>query len=376
MDILIIVSENLKQFREKAQLSIADLERKSGVGKATISSLEAARGNPTVETLWALADALNIPFGMLVSRSSVHANSVIRSGEGVTVTGNSGYTRLIEEISSQGPLEIYEMVLSPHQKRVANPHPKGVTEHILVVQGWLQTGTENEFTVLGKGDFISFRGDLPHTYAATDEETRVIVWMEYPHRLHETKGSENAELGYTDNIAASMEPEYWAQVQRHIEQSWIEIMNGLTMKRLRFLVEPWNVQSLIRRLEKCREDLQQNAEYCWGIRSFIVREENHISFISFQKHQTQCIFPIDVHQKLSTGKDQWDRKSTIEKLKSLHKYVRDASSRTLTDPEIEFFQNCASDSSLVVRTLVSEILTQNGYPTNPTRHSCSKFHGG
>lgn len=360
MDILTVVSKNLKRIREKEQLSIADLERKSGVGKATISSLESGRGNPTVETLWALADALNVPFGMLVSRSSLHQNAVIRSEEGATVTGDSGYTRLVEKVSSQGPLEIYEMVLSPNQKRVANPHPKGVVEHLLVVQGWLHTGIEDELVVLGKGDFISFRGDLPHIYAAMEDEARAIVWMQYPAHLNQTPTSGNLELNYTDDLPASVEPEYWHHVQKNVEQSWIEIMNGLAMKRLRFLAEPWNTPSIIRSLETCRETLQRNTQYRWYIQSFIVKEENHVSLISFPRHQSLGISPTKGDQEILIN--QSISESVAEKIQALYRYICHSPGRDLTPSDINFLQKYVNDPSLVIRTLVSEVLTQNGYP--------------
>ncbi|MDP0983956.1 helix-turn-helix domain-containing protein, partial [Klebsiella variicola] len=38
---------------------------------STLSGLESAQGNPTIETLWAIANALDTPFGQLVSGTSL-----------------------------------------------------------------------------------------------------------------------------------------------------------------------------------------------------------------------------------------------------------------------------------------------------------------
>ena len=38
-----------------------ELSRRSGVARNTIAALERGEGNPTVDTLYALADALGVP---------------------------------------------------------------------------------------------------------------------------------------------------------------------------------------------------------------------------------------------------------------------------------------------------------------------------
>ena len=46
-------------------MSVSELARVSGVSKATISGVERGVGNPAIDTVWALAKALNMPFGAL-----------------------------------------------------------------------------------------------------------------------------------------------------------------------------------------------------------------------------------------------------------------------------------------------------------------------
>ncbi|WP_303802770.1 helix-turn-helix domain-containing protein, partial [Alicyclobacillus macrosporangiidus] len=52
MNIMKIVSHNLRTLRQARGWSISELERRSGVAKGTISQLESGYGNPTVATLW------------------------------------------------------------------------------------------------------------------------------------------------------------------------------------------------------------------------------------------------------------------------------------------------------------------------------------
>src|SRR6185436_4575987 len=102
------VGESIKRAREARGLSLSDLARQSGTAKATLSALEAGRANPTLETLWALAAALQLSLGELVDPPSPGL-SVVRAGEGTVLRGEAVVGRIVSSFES-GPsrIEIYE----------------------------------------------------------------------------------------------------------------------------------------------------------------------------------------------------------------------------------------------------------------------------
>src|SRR3546814_10998188 len=59
------VARSVRREREAAGLSVSELARRAGLAKATVSQLESG-GNPSVETLWAIATALGVPFPAFV----------------------------------------------------------------------------------------------------------------------------------------------------------------------------------------------------------------------------------------------------------------------------------------------------------------------
>jgi transcriptional regulator with XRE-family HTH domain len=69
-----IVAKSLQRERQKAGLSLAEVARRAGIAKSTLSQLEAGQGNPSLETLWALCVALDIPFAKLME-SNITPNS-------------------------------------------------------------------------------------------------------------------------------------------------------------------------------------------------------------------------------------------------------------------------------------------------------------
>jgi transcriptional regulator with XRE-family HTH domain len=52
--------------RRDAGLTLAELAAAADLGKSTLAQLESGKGNPSVETLWAIAAALKVPFAQIV----------------------------------------------------------------------------------------------------------------------------------------------------------------------------------------------------------------------------------------------------------------------------------------------------------------------
>lgn len=64
-ELLGIIGQNVKKYRESAGLTQADLAEKVGIGTASVSRIERGEKRMRLETLRALADALGISVGLL-----------------------------------------------------------------------------------------------------------------------------------------------------------------------------------------------------------------------------------------------------------------------------------------------------------------------
>ena len=60
------IAASLRNERERLGLSLSEVAKRAGIAKSTLSQLEGATGNPSVETLWAIGVALGVPFSRLV----------------------------------------------------------------------------------------------------------------------------------------------------------------------------------------------------------------------------------------------------------------------------------------------------------------------
>jgi transcriptional regulator with XRE-family HTH domain len=165
------IAANVRRLRAARGLSAAGLARASGVARATLAELEGGRGNPTVETLYALASVLGVTLADLLVEPEAAAVQVVRAGEGPHVSGPVLEARLLRQAAvERSRVEVYELRVLPGRPRRADPHPAGVTEQLLVHSGRLRVGPEREPVELGPGDFVAFDGSVAHMYEALDGE--------------------------------------------------------------------------------------------------------------------------------------------------------------------------------------------------------------
>ena len=179
-DVLRSVAANLRRLRAERGRSLSELARASGVGKATLSALEAGRGNPTIETLSALASALGVPTGDLLAGAADDHVTVVRAAEGAQIDTRLGSIRLVQRMPGEPPVEIYDNVFEPGASRVATPHAVGTREHVYVMKGRLRTGPVDREVDLKAGDLASFAADVPHVYEAGPRGATALLLMQGP----------------------------------------------------------------------------------------------------------------------------------------------------------------------------------------------------
>ncbi len=164
-----LVGRRVAALRHGAALSLAELARRSGVARATLTQLEAGEGNPTLETLYALADALGVPLGDLIAEPAPPAVHVVRGADVPVVTGASLTGRLLERIDlGRHVVDLSTLVFAAGRTREAGPHPEGTREHVVVTAGRARVGPAGAPVDLGPGDLAVFDAAVPHVYAALD----------------------------------------------------------------------------------------------------------------------------------------------------------------------------------------------------------------
>lgn len=172
------IALNFRRVRLERYVSLGELSRTSGVSKGTLSALESGTGNPTVETLDALADTLGVTVGMLVADAGTHPR-VMRAEQGEWVEGSAVGLRRVDRLLGRGMIDMYEAAFVAGVRRESEGHAPGVLEHLLVTSGRLLVGPIAETSELGEGDRITFAGDGPHVYEAIGNDARAVLLISY-----------------------------------------------------------------------------------------------------------------------------------------------------------------------------------------------------
>ncbi|HEX6871615.1 MAG TPA: XRE family transcriptional regulator [Micromonosporaceae bacterium] len=174
------IAAALRRERERANLSLAELARRAGIAKSTLSQLETGTGNPSVETLWAIGVALGVPFSQLVEPPPPQVR-VVRAGTGPRIASeHAAYTgTLLAAGSPHARRDIYVIEQEPGPARQADPHLPGSVEHVIIARGSMRLGPIGAEVRLDEGDYACFPADRRHSYEALRPGTWGVLLMEH-----------------------------------------------------------------------------------------------------------------------------------------------------------------------------------------------------
>lgn len=122
-----VIARSLVRERQRTGLSLAEIARRAGIAKSTLSQLEAGNGNPSLETLWSLCVALDIPFARLLE-PQVQKTQVIRRGEGTKVVAEQAHYQaiLLAACPPGARRDIYLLLTQPGADRIFSSASAGV----------------------------------------------------------------------------------------------------------------------------------------------------------------------------------------------------------------------------------------------------------
>ena len=162
--------------------SLGRLAEASGVSRAMLCQIELGQSAPTINVLWRIARALDVPFSALLAPAGERRARVLEAGQAKILTSADGRfsSRALFPFDEPRRVEFYELRLAAHAEEHAEPHPPGTTENLVVSRGRLQVGIEGGEHDLKAGDAILFAADVPHVYRNRgDREAVIYLVMTY-----------------------------------------------------------------------------------------------------------------------------------------------------------------------------------------------------
>lgn len=152
----------LRSLRVARNLTIAQVAEAAGLTKGFVSRLERDQSSVSIAALLRICDVLHTPVGRLFETPST---GLVRAQDAPVVELRKGLRRSVYTPSDVDELQVIRMHLAPGA--TAGQQPFAVhtaVQFIQVLDGTLELRLEAERYRMARGDAVTFRGSLLHTY--------------------------------------------------------------------------------------------------------------------------------------------------------------------------------------------------------------------
>ncbi len=166
----------IRALRRERGLTTATLATKCGVSRSMISQVERGLAAPSLDVLWGLARALDVPIGTFFQgndpalapgrvpgvTATGAAVTVVRAGERkrLGLTPSLTYQLLSPDVQHQ--IEMVWVEYGPGEAGPVTPFQHTGEEQMVVIEGKMQMWIAGETYPLEEGDSITFDSALPH----------------------------------------------------------------------------------------------------------------------------------------------------------------------------------------------------------------------
>lgn len=170
----ILVSENIKRIRQEKNLSLGDLAKLSDVSKSMLAQIERGEGNPTLSTLWKIANGMQVSFNTLIAQPKL-PYKVTKLAEIEPILDMNGELKNYSLFSDiENNFSVYQIEVGKEISWISEAHLCGTAEFVIVIQGTLEIKLEEKTFILKKGENLWFKADVPHSYCNLDEGTTIF----------------------------------------------------------------------------------------------------------------------------------------------------------------------------------------------------------
>lgn len=178
-DLTPVVGKNLRRFRGERGLSLEGLSKLCGVSRAMLGQIELGHSTPTINVVWKIACALDMPFSALISEERTAGTWVLPRAKARILASKDGVftSRALFPMDRPRTVEFYELRLQPLGREDAEPHAPGTTENLIVSKGRVALSIDGDRRLLEEGDAIFFEADVEHSYENVDPAEDAVMHL-------------------------------------------------------------------------------------------------------------------------------------------------------------------------------------------------------
>jgi len=179
-----LIGFNIKNLREKKNITLRDMAEKLKVSSSFLSQIETGKAFPSLVNLKNIADFLEVTVCCLFGEDNVcPQKDMIIKEKKRRVLANLDHGVSIHFLSNVEPNKLMEPMIVKIEKNGDSGNSKYKhfgQEFALVLKGSLELTLNTKVYNLKKGDSIYFNSTLPHSFKNTSNETTEVLWVDTP----------------------------------------------------------------------------------------------------------------------------------------------------------------------------------------------------
>ena len=155
----------VQRLRKAYNLSLSELSLQSGVAKSIISQIERNETNPTLATIWRLAQALDVSIERVLAsaadepfleKTSKADTPILVSDDGCCRLAIIGWIKTVEW------LQVYDFSAEPGGALESEAHQRGSVESLSLSEGELTVEVGGAVETVKAGETLRYRCDRAH----------------------------------------------------------------------------------------------------------------------------------------------------------------------------------------------------------------------
>ncbi len=175
-----MLGTNIRKIRIGKKLTIKEIAETAKITRSLLSQIENNKANPSINSLIAIAKALDEPIGSFFDSPENHTNPVVKSTDRKIIRTQSGISYFlltpgIESHVMEFLYAVYEKGSSTDKLRRHQGEECGI-----VIEGRLEVTYEDQKYILETGDSIVLNSTKLHKYTNLYDGRTIAIWVNCP----------------------------------------------------------------------------------------------------------------------------------------------------------------------------------------------------
>ncbi|HET7676711.1 MAG TPA: helix-turn-helix domain-containing protein [Candidatus Limnocylindrales bacterium] len=176
------IGTQVRRLRTERGMTLSVLAERSGLNVGYLSQIENDKASPSLETLAALAEAIEVPVHWFLL-ATASPPRVVRAVDRRRWKGPGGVD--VEEVDGGIPRDIRVVVVTSRPGQRTGLHAHAGDEHHIVLAGRVRLEQGGNTAELDPGDYLLWDATLPHDAETIGEEPSTLLIIS--HRAHGTE---------------------------------------------------------------------------------------------------------------------------------------------------------------------------------------------